>query len=294
MSRILVIVLFACILRVDSGPMQGFQVHSEASTDAPLPLLHSLPNIGGVPPVPPPQNVSCTCICADINESCLCISFKTNTVHNVQCSTEFDRILVDENTTYSNNNQSSLQDLQDFILLHPELQYLNTNLLSDGIFSFASEFLKSYLSLLPRGPAKNFVFSPLSIHAVLSILTSASTTDSQTQIELLNSLGSLNNINSLESLYKMLFEDYSRMGHALKIANGLWSPPSLEFSVNKSFIEHAHEIYTSSYEFVNPSEAKDDINEWVQNRTDRKEHTSELQSHSDLVCRLLLEKKKKR
>src|SRR5215211_8950358 len=26
---------------------------------------------------------------------------------------------------------------------------------------------------------------------------------------------------------------------------------------------------------------------------DRKEHTSELQSHSDLVCRLLLEKKKK-
>src|SRR5438034_8690382 len=27
-------------------------------------------------------------------------------------------------------------------------------------------------------------------------------------------------------------------------------------------------------------------------RQDRKEHTSELQSHSDLVCRLLLEKKK--
>src|SRR5436190_14904995 len=27
---------------------------------------------------------------------------------------------------------------------------------------------------------------------------------------------------------------------------------------------------------------------------DRKEHTSELQSHSDLVCRLLLEKKKKK
>src|SRR5438034_3442529 len=32
------------------------------------------------------------------------------------------------------------------------------------------------------------------------------------------------------------------------------------------------------------------ITEWV----DRKKHTSELQSHSDLVCRLLLEKKKKK
>src|SRR5438034_4909969 len=33
---------------------------------------------------------------------------------------------------------------------------------------------------------------------------------------------------------------------------------------------------------------------WGGNRTERsEEHTSELQSHSDLVCRLLLEKKKK-
>src|SRR5260221_9226485 len=34
---------------------------------------------------------------------------------------------------------------------------------------------------------------------------------------------------------------------------------------------------------------------WSQNRAVRsEEHTSELQSHSDLVCRLLLEKKKKK
>src|SRR5438034_5201333 len=33
---------------------------------------------------------------------------------------------------------------------------------------------------------------------------------------------------------------------------------------------------------------------WRATRTRSEEHTSELQSHSDLVCRLLLEKKKKK
>src|SRR5438034_8873196 len=39
------------------------------------------------------------------------------------------------------------------------------------------------------------------------------------------------------------------------------------------------------------------INEWIERapvRSRSEEHTSELQSHSDLVCRLLLEKKKKK
>src|SRR5260221_9079295 len=37
-----------------------------------------------------------------------------------------------------------------------------------------------------------------------------------------------------------------------------------------------------------------DIIEGLQNTIRSEEHTSELQSHSDLVCRLLLEKKKQR
>src|SRR5437588_6053273 len=36
------------------------------------------------------------------------------------------------------------------------------------------------------------------------------------------------------------------------------------------------------------------VSEFDDRRTRSEEHTSELQSHSDLVCRLLLEKKKKR
>src|SRR5260221_1670995 len=49
--------------------------------------------------------------------------------------------------------------------------------------------------------------------------------------------------------------------------------------------------------FLGPSSARDAPARavdpsWFYNRSE--EHTSELQSHSDLVCRLLLEKKKKR
>src|SRR5436190_3129255 len=36
------------------------------------------------------------------------------------------------------------------------------------------------------------------------------------------------------------------------------------------------------------------LGEWQHTPTRSEEHTSELQSHSDLVCRLLLEKKKKK
>src|SRR5438132_5499579 len=36
------------------------------------------------------------------------------------------------------------------------------------------------------------------------------------------------------------------------------------------------------------------FHQWVKKQGRSEEHTSELQSHSDLVCRLLLEKKKKK
>ncbi|CAB4067642.1 unnamed protein product [Lepeophtheirus salmonis] len=190
---------------------------------------------------------SCTCICADTNSSCLYSSSR-----------------------YNENNQSTSQELQDLILNHPDLQYLNTDLLSDGIFSFALSFIRNHLRLAGERAGENLVFSPLSVHAILSILTSAASPDSQTQIELLNSLGTLNNINSLETLYASLFEDYSRMGETLKIANGIWSPPSLKPGVNTSFIDHISKVYQSTYEFLDADVAKDNINYWVNNRTNGK------------------------
>src|SRR5260221_8029218 len=45
------------------------------------------------------------------------------------------------------------------------------------------------------------------------------------------------------------------------------------------------------YAFLAPLVRADDSQQFAQGRSE--EHTSELQSHSDLVCRLLLEKKKK-
>ena len=41
------------------------------------------------------------------------------------------------------------------------------------------------------------------------------------------------------------------------------------------------------------TDAEEVVEDTQEDTQDRKSHTSELQSHSDLVCRLLLEKKKK-
>ena len=53
----------------------------------------------------------------------------------------------------------------------------------------------------------NVVFSPLSIHAALAILTSGATDNSATQRELLNALGRSNNIQALENFYHNIFSD---------------------------------------------------------------------------------------
>src|SRR5438034_4915911 len=43
-----------------------------------------------------------------------------------------------------------------------------------------------------------------------------------------------------------------------------------------------------------PRVAAEGVMRWIDRQLRSEEHTSELQSHSDLVCRLLLEKKKKK
>src|SRR5436190_11706419 len=62
--------------------------------------------------------------------------------------------------------------------------------------------------------------------------------------------------------------------------------------------------YTTLFRSQREAQAQPDLESWgapriferlpCQNSRRSEEHTSELQSHSDLVCRLLLEKKKKK
>src|SRR5437588_2479517 len=69
------------------------------------------------------------------------------------------------------------------------------------------------------------------------------------------------------------------------------SPPGLSPGESKSLKSHSAAEYhstTTSVSMVPPATGRAQPG-----RRRSEEHTSELQSHSDLVCRLLLEKKKK-
>src|SRR5260370_5350892 len=65
---------------------------------------------------------------------------------------------------------------------------------------------------------------------------------------------------------------------------------ALNFALNCECIARAHTPKYRSHSALSPSSAA----ESPLHTTDRKRHTSELQSHLNLVCRLLLEKKKKK
>ncbi len=54
----------------------------------------------------------------------------------------------------------------------------------------------------------NLVFSPLSLHVALSMLAAGATDASQTQTELLRSLGRFANVQALESKYSKIVGDY--------------------------------------------------------------------------------------
>ena len=56
--------------------------------------------------------------------------------------------------------------------------------------------------------AGNLVFSPLSLHAAIAMLTSGATDASVTQEELLGALGRSRNIQALEATYKDILEEY--------------------------------------------------------------------------------------
>src|SRR5437773_9505655 len=87
-------------------------------------------------------------------------------------------------------------------------------------------------------------------------------------------------------------------GHVFVFSRGNTTGPAyaaaaaqlLEFSPDGKFLrEIGHHLY--AWSFAHTVKVDKDDNIWVTDKRSE-EHTSELQSHHDLVCRLLLEKKK--
>src|SRR5438034_6320991 len=65
-----------------------------------------------------------------------------------------------------------------------------------------------------------------------------------------------------------------------------------ELELMRLACEATFDVFRAVFASVKEGMSQEDIGKLVESRSE--EHTSELQSHSDLVCRLLLEKKKKR
>src|SRR5205809_3933592 len=85
--------------------------------------------------------------------------------------------------------------------------------------------------------------------------------------------------------YTTLFRSYLR----LEGRDGHYGPQRLTWG--KRMPDHSRPV-EETFEFAAPDDSWD--REWHEFHTRSEEHTSELQSRLHLVCRLLLEKKKKK
>src|SRR5260221_4375786 len=85
--------------------------------------------------------------------------------------------------------------------------------------------------------------------------------------------------------------------NADEIARGLppFNPESVSFQAGRIMLQRIKELLKAKVDFgFETTLATRSYAQLVKQRNRSEEHTSELQSHSDLVCRLLLEKKKQK
>merc|ERR1712088_364738 len=93
--------------------------------------------------------------------------------------------------------------------------------------------LKMYSSLASQGNQENFVFSPLSLHQVLSMLYFAATDNSRTEAELQSLLSGLTSKETLGNYYVKLTNFYQRRP-PIKVGNSVWLQDNLQLKSNFS------------------------------------------------------------
>ncbi len=113
------------------------------------------------------------------------------------------------------------------------------------------------------------VFSPLSIHMALAILTSGATTGSQTEMELLGTLGRVQNIQSLEQRYRRLLTSYNEedVKPHLSYGNLLITSPSYFEDIKGSFFEKLSSQYKSDLLQAKDQNIADNVNNYIRNVT---------------------------
>jgi len=126
--------------------------------------------------------------------------------------------------------------------------------------------MKMYNSLASRGNQENFVFSPLSLHQVLSMLYFAATDNSDTEAELQTLLSGLTSKQKLGDYYEKLTRFFQRR-EPIKVGNSVWLQDNLNLKSN--FSRDMNRILGATAENVDftDSSTTNHINQWVKERT---------------------------
>jgi len=126
--------------------------------------------------------------------------------------------------------------------------------------------LRMYSSLASRGNQENFVFSPLSLHQVLSMLYFAASENSETSDELQTLLGGLTSKQKLGNYYQKLSSFYQQR-ESIKVGNSVWLQNNLNLKRNFSRdIERILGATAGNVDFTDSS-TTNTINQWVKERT---------------------------
>ena len=133
-------------------------------------------------------------------------------------------------------------------------------------------FTQNFMAVCWETEGDNFVFSPFSLHSVLSMLTSGSKRNSETEEEILDVFGSHRNIQSLELKYGQLIKSYktAKVEKNLNFGNRIWTTNKYLPKIEETYQKKIENLYDAKFDLLNPTNSKKEVNDWVKNQTNGK------------------------
>merc|ERR1719510_698795 len=135
---------------------------------------------------------------------------------------------------------------------------------TENFVKIFNKFTQDFWLEAGKTQADNFVFSPLSLHAALAVITSGATPESQTFYDLLD--GNDNDLATLESSYGDILKAYNEVKEHVIFANRFWSAEGYSQRIEEPFRKLLKEIYRSELVDLGPNPTKE-VNDWVKETT---------------------------
>ena len=119
---------------------------------------------------------------------------------------------------------------------------------------------------------EDFVFSPFSLHSVLSMLTYGAENDSKTQRELLNAFGRAGRIEIVNHFYGQFVENYkgTDVEKTLQFGNRLWTSEKYFPKIEEEYKNNIKKNYDAEFDKLSAVSPEKAINDWVKNITQGK------------------------